>query len=353
MIYKKHIFELDSIRAIAALSVMFLHFIPSIYGSNNFIEFLKKYHSVFQFGVPIFFVLSGFLISRILFEKKSEERYFVNFYTKRALRIFPLYYVVCLLIFFVFPNLLSGLPTANLNEIWPNLFYLQNFFISFNLPYVGPNHFWSLAVEEHFYLIWPLIIYYFDKINIKIIIITVIVIQPILRILLIQKQIDIYYFTFTRLDEILYGSLLAIYEKEGRKISKKDLGIAIALVIIFAGLFVIFSGTGSLLIQGFKYSFFGYLFFCLVGLLALNNFKNVKILRSKFLVYTGKISYGLYIYHPFVFTIYCNYFPLSNPILFFVASFGITYLIASASFFYFEKPILNLKYFFLKDLREN
>ena len=68
----KHIIELDAVRAIAALSVMLLHFIPSLSSENSIVIYLKKYHSIFQFGVPIFFVLSGFLISRILFKSKND-----------------------------------------------------------------------------------------------------------------------------------------------------------------------------------------------------------------------------------------------------------------------------------------
>ena len=203
----KYIIELDGIRAIAALCVMLLHFIPMMECTNQIVTVLQKYYSIFQFGVPIFFVLSGFLISRILINAKNDSGFFSNFYIKRSFRIFPLYYLICIISLLIIPHLFA--EPIKFSEYWPNLIYLQNFYISFYIPYYGPNHFWSLAVEEHFYLIWPLIIYYVDLKNLKKIIILIIILEPFLRILLIQRNIDVYYLTFTRLDELLYGCLLA------------------------------------------------------------------------------------------------------------------------------------------------
>jgi len=283
---------------------MFLHFIPSLISENGIVIFLKKHHSIFQFGVPIFFVLSGFLISRILLKSKKEVGFFKNFYIKRSLRIFPLYYLVCIVIIFVLPYFFNNTTSPTINEFWPNLIYVQNIFISLHIPYQGPNHFWSLAVEEHFYLIWPIIIYYLDIKKIKYLIVAVLIIQPMLRILLIKQNVDIYYLTFTRLDELLYGCLLAIYELENKKISKKELSIAFVLSIVFVVLFSLVTGSSNIVIQGLKYSFFGYLFFVLVGFVALNKCKNLFFLKSKILSYTGKISYGLYMFHPFVFFYY-------------------------------------------------
>ena len=343
----KHIIELDAVRAIAALSVMLLHFIPSLISENNIVIYLKKYHSIFQFGVPIFFVLSGFLISRILFKSKNEDGFFKNFYIKRSLRIFPLYYLVCVLIFFVVPYFFSNATPLSINEFWPNLIYIQNFFISFHIPYQGPNHFWSLAVEEHFYLIWPLIIYYLDFKKIKYLIFVFLIFQPLLRIILINQKVDVYYLTFTRLDELLYGCLLAIYELENKKISKKELSLVLVLSLVFLALFLIFSGSSNIIIQGFKYSFFGYLFFVLVGFVALNKSDKLYFLKSKILAYTGKISYGLYMFHPFVFYYYFLYNSTKYSIVSFIACFGITYLISSLSYYLFEKPILNLKKYFV------
>ncbi|MBS1781315.1 MAG: acyltransferase [Bacteroidetes bacterium] len=90
----KYIKELDSVRGLAALSIMWLHFAGTITPSGSVSSFFMKTASVFQTGVPLFFVLSGFLITRILLNSKSDTNYFSSFYMRRALRIFPLYYFV-------------------------------------------------------------------------------------------------------------------------------------------------------------------------------------------------------------------------------------------------------------------
>lgn len=342
----KHIKELDSIRAIAALSVMFLHIIPMFQSSNKFIIYFKSIHSIFQFGVPIFFVLSGFLISRILLNGKDEKKYFTNFYIKRTLRIFPLYYLICVVVFLGIPIFNNQITQINLKGILPNIFYLQNIFIAFHIPYIGPNHFWSLAVEEHFYFIWPFLIFYFNLRRLKKIIIVILVLQPIFRFVLANKGIDVYYFTFTRLDEILYGCLLAILEKEGKILSYMHLAILGLLSSLSFILFVKFSGSSNLIIQALKYSFWGYAFFVLIGIVALNR-KSSIVLKNNFLAYSGKISYGLYMYHPFVFGYILLFNPNYNPILFFFLCFIITYLIASLSYYLFELKFLKLKQFLI------
>ena len=122
---------------------------------------------VFQLGgcgVDLFFVLSGFLITGILHDAKGEPYYFRNFYVRHTLEIFPLYYAV-LLFAFVFLPIVSTLGTTIYREaayyqgwLW---LYVANVLMGIKSGYVfgGFNHFWSLAVEEHFYLFWPLVIY--------------------------------------------------------------------------------------------------------------------------------------------------------------------------------------------------
>src|SRR6516162_4399451 len=116
------------------------------------------------FGVDLFFVLSGFLITGILYDARNEPHYFRNFYMRRLLRIFPLYYGVLALVFFVAP-LIPLLRGATLNylverQAWAWL-YAVNIHVAmhgdWSLSYI--NHFWSLAVEEHFYFFWPLVVF--------------------------------------------------------------------------------------------------------------------------------------------------------------------------------------------------
>ena len=99
----KHFKELDGVRAIAALMVMFFHFFQNLDTQNVILISVKKYAIFGQTGVSLFFVLSGFLITRILLNTKHSESYFKNFYIRRALRIFPLYYLFLIIFYFLIP----------------------------------------------------------------------------------------------------------------------------------------------------------------------------------------------------------------------------------------------------------
>ncbi|MCU1318870.1 MAG: acyltransferase 3 [Edaphobacter sp.] len=113
-------------------------------------------------GVDLFFVLSGFLITGILFDSLSDSGFFRKFYARRTLRIFPLYYGVLLTLMLLTPWL--GIQWHRMN--WVLLVYLQNTdiagpFYSFHLGSgLSLDHFWSLAVEEQFYLVWPLVVFF-------------------------------------------------------------------------------------------------------------------------------------------------------------------------------------------------
>src|SRR5688572_13459000 len=133
---------LNGIRAIAVISVMLFHFYPS---------------GIFLFGwmgVDLFFVLSGFLITNILLKNKYSNNYFKNFYIRRAIRIFPIYYIV------VIPLLVLNIVFKS-NDYWgvsSYLFYFQNF-TAISRDYLhGLQHTWTLAIEEQFYLFFPFIV---------------------------------------------------------------------------------------------------------------------------------------------------------------------------------------------------
>ena len=114
-----------------------------------------------QTGVDLFFVLSGFLITGILLDTRNHPRYFINFYGRRTLRIFPLYYGIIFLTLFLpmIVRMIVGEPvTEHQRNQWWLWLYLTNVgvFLGVDVPAM---HFWSLAVEEHFYLVWPAVVY--------------------------------------------------------------------------------------------------------------------------------------------------------------------------------------------------
>ncbi len=155
----RHIRSLDGVRGLAFLLVFFQHFAG---GNHIHLWPLELVRGVGWTGVDLFFVLSGFLITGILYDTRSDSEYFRKFYLRRALRIFPLYYACLLLIFLSTPflhlhwhlyHLAYPLYASNfLNALLPftNTFGFE--------PWLDLGHFWSLAVEEQFYLVWPVII---------------------------------------------------------------------------------------------------------------------------------------------------------------------------------------------------
>lgn len=151
---RKHIAELDGLRGFAILLVLMTHFwtYPGDTGRFNLIA------AAGWMGVDLFFVLSGFLITGILWDARGEKRYFTNFIARRTLRIFPLYYLLLLLVFIVLPALgLAGNSLAWQEDAWLYFFHLSNFALaSGGWQTFALDITWSLSIEEQFYLVWPL-----------------------------------------------------------------------------------------------------------------------------------------------------------------------------------------------------
>ena len=341
--------SLDGVRAIAAFMVMIFHFFNSV-DLNEAQGLLAKITAFGQTGVDLFFVLSGFLITRILIQTKNTKGYFKNFYLRRVLRIFPLYYLFLILTFYILPPLFE-LPNSTLSQQIYHLTYLQNFAATFNWNFVGPGHFWSLAIEEHFYLFWPLIVCLFSIKNLTRIIFWIVIVALCLRVLMINSGYEVFYFTFTRFDALAIGSFLAIIELKGllkERNAKKFVVLMLVLLVPMAIIWTVFRGEGNKYIQAFRYLFFSGVYFSVIGFVLCIKENNIinKCLRTKVFTYTGKISYGLYVFHPLTYSICDAYFQLNNIGLNFIVCILFTYLIASFSFYFFESLFLKLKKYF-------
>ncbi len=124
---------------------------------------------------------------------------------RRAFRIFPLYYLFLIIYFYVVPIITNTqqIPFSKHFYFW---IYLQNFAFTFNWPIDGPNHYWSLAVEEHFYLFWPIIVFYLKIKDIIKVIFVLIIVALFTRFLLLKFGYGVFYFTFSRMDELVIGA---------------------------------------------------------------------------------------------------------------------------------------------------
>lgn len=350
--------QLDGLRCMAILCVMANHWMP-----------LDLFRIIpFGFlGVTLFFVLSGFLITNILLtarenNKLGAEGFFwilKQFYIRRILRIFPVYYatILGLILIFGFSRMQESIPWL--------LFYMTNiFFIKIGNYFGLINHFWTLAVEEQFYIIWPLFILRCPKRWLLKGMISVAVFAVLVRAYMESLNYPdflIAIFTPSCFDSLGAGAILAFlyvyYKKRLEAILEKKF-IFLAAAFISGAIMIISGFVKPLPLADNVFLRLVYSVFCffIVGK-ALQGYKNFGkiILENRAAVYLGKISYGLYIFHFFMSDIFykiAREYPAAGSVLkpllknsfsrlgiFFIS----TVLLATISWYLLEKPINDLK----------
>jgi peptidoglycan/LPS O-acetylase OafA/YrhL len=358
---------LDGLRAIAILLVFASH---------------SDLLSVGWVGVQLFFVLSGFLITGILLDMKDSlplGEYFTKFYGRRFLRIFPLYYfylaLMALVAFWLIrvdfrPNYMQ----IYLDQVWYAVFYIYDFF--YRVPWFQPSlfldHFWSLSVEEQFYIIWPLLLLLMPQSGLKRLFITFILLGPISRFIFYWLYVSgsnlwvfrepfglvIYSWPFSHLDAFALGAYISRFPIPR---PRQQLLILFVLVLT-SGYIATYITTGNIGVvsalgydlrssSGYQFVwahslldyFFAVLLYCVVREKVFTRFLEMSWLR-----YLGKISYGMYVYHlPVIWFVE----RLSEEriegemahLIRVIISLSATILIATLSYHLLEKPILNLK----------
>jgi peptidoglycan/LPS O-acetylase OafA/YrhL len=306
-----HIAGLDGVRGLAILMVMALHFVGDSSPRSTIARVVSKVANHGAQGVDLFFVLSGFLITGLLLDAKGGPGYFRNFYARRTLRIFPLYYLVLAALFLALPlfvTLPPALEFARQRQVWLWT-YTSNFYVAAQnnwgaLTYV--THFWSLAVEEHFYLLWPLVVFRFARQSLERICVGVIVGGLALRIGLAfagVSELAISVLTPCRIDTLCVGGLLALLVR--RQAGPEPIvgrsgraALALAACLLALSLWGKMTTSGVLVthqIESTVYAlFFGAL--CVMSLKARSN-PVPRVFQNGGLRFFGKYSYGLYVYH--------------------------------------------------------
>lgn len=325
--------------------------------------------SSFWVSIDLLFALSGLLITGILIETKEDPKYFSKFYIRRILRIFPLYYLLILL-FSVYVYLITIHPEV-FSYFKSNLIYFltytQNwYFIKAGMPPAGAiNHTWSLAIDEQIYLVWPLLIWLCNSEK-KLIILcaTTLLFSFFFRIgynIHISQVGSLHpypYFhnTFCRLDSFCAGSLLyCLLRFKDKWLTRNKV---LFVFFLTASLFIACGlADNSFERKGYFMSNFGctlaginfstWLYF---GVKNRSRFLN-SIFSSKWLVYTGKVSYSLYVFHwfllilllPRINNLFTSITGIISPLTGISICFFLTFFISILSYEYFEKPIIKIK----------
>ena len=201
---------LDGLRAIAILLVVphNLNLIATFGGTQLVVAALHRG----WIGVQLFFVLSGFLITRILLDARDAPHYYRSFFVRRALRIFPLYYATLLVLFVLLPALgLVSFERDPMGELsyWA---YFSNWYGPFHQVPDTVSHFWSLAIEEQFYLLWPFVIHRRSAESVMRLCLAIAAASLLLRVVMLLEGIPaqaIYQFLVTRMDALAFGGAAA------------------------------------------------------------------------------------------------------------------------------------------------
>ena len=307
---------LDGLRGIAIIAVMIWHCIPCCQ------TFFPGWA-----GVDLFFVLSGYLITGRLLDTKGQSGYFTRFYRNRILRIWPLYYALVIPFLLLLPYIKEiNHADLTLYEQHPLsfLFFVQNWtFIRYApLRDLSLGHLWSLAIEEQFYLIWPLVILLVRAPRRRILLfISLILIILVTRCLYYtyhqygEDPVRIYYNTFFRADSLIAGSLLCQLHRLNINIPKGWAGILLLAGLLIFPAVGIRTGCISPIIPfsvSVGYTLLAIVFACTLHLALQPKNLIARLCDIPPLRWIGKISYGLYMIHMPVWIILGNKLFLSQ-----------------------------------------
>jgi peptidoglycan/LPS O-acetylase OafA/YrhL len=300
--------ELDGLRGVAILLVIASHYLGEHW----------RVASLGWTGVSLFFVLSGFLITGILLDAKDKPHYFRNFYARRTLRIFPLYYLVLFLMFVVAP-LFPALDSEGFRSVAQHQAWLWTYTMNIHTSFfanIGENpfagdwvqvlHFWSLSVEEQFYLVWPLVVLLTSRRQLIGICVACFFGACALRIFFAADEFnpEPYFFTLCRLDDLAAGAFIAaIARGQGGLdrlsrispwIAAFSIGVLITVGIAVGHFFQLFRPVQIYAYSAFTLLYMSFVVFALTG----NERGPFRwLMRNPVLRSYGTYSYAIYIFH--------------------------------------------------------
>jgi peptidoglycan/LPS O-acetylase OafA/YrhL len=365
-----HVPVLDGIRGLAILLVLFHHF--TLYAGVQPAAYADRvYHKLAEAswcGVDLFFVLSGFLITGILLRTKEHPNYFRNFYMRRSLRIFPLYYGTLAALFWLVPLLVTPNPafaTVLREHSWywtylANVLYARHGWPDFD----GIGHVWSLAVEEQFYLLWPLVILLTGRRTIAAVCFGAMVSSFLVRLWLARHghSVAAYVLMPARMDALAVGAFLAVLNARPQGLAAMSRYVLPLAALAAAGIMAIAIDYRGLNAQAFLVVTVALTCFAILFGAALVLLLNAgptswsrRLFTSRVLTFFGRYSYGLYVVHSLLlFGLMRPFFSaasvprvfgsvLPGVLLFTGIGIGLSIVISLVTWHVIERPFLELK----------
>ena len=304
---------LDGLRGVAILLVLMAH-LRHVVGSTPVDHAVDTVLLSGYSGVDLFFVLSGFLITGVLLDAKGDEHYFRNFYARRALRILPLYYGTVAFLLWIYPILHPsgiGPHIALERRQWWYWLHLTNIGAlvpdPWRLPY-NTGHFWSLALEEQFYFLWPIVVLRSSDRTLLKTCAVGIVVAAVLRLIMSAANMDdawSYRLLFTRMDTLLGGAAVAVLARQPDglpRLRRAATRWGLPAALILATTFTLWEGMHivDLPFRTIGYSAAVVMYGALLTLAVAGPFADA--LSHPVLRFFGKYSYAMYVFHPMLLT---------------------------------------------------
>lgn len=347
---------LDGVRGLASVLVVTHHLLFLSLPDHawplwfRWMQIVPQYSS---FGVDLFFVLSGYLITSLLLLARRSPHYYSNFYWKRVFRILPALLLVL--------GMARGMGYLSWPEVLLALLFLANLRPLWGKPEGGP--FWSLAIEEQFYLLWPAVVRRERPRTMRLTLLILIVLPACLRVLSVALKHGRMHYTFVHCDGLAWGALLALaayrLRVPFRTLNDRRLWRTFGLSTLIGGLlcllFAVWANRAAardlgLLLTAANMIFTGLLAFLLTHRRA----PLARLLGSRLLRFFGEISYMLYLSHVYLMSFYDQHFggwrehlTPAAVLVRFGTVLTASVLFSAASLYIFERPLGGLRRYFL------
>lgn len=341
---------LDVLRFFSAFSIIIYHLTFGL--QEKLSPSLKMFVHNLPIGVDCFFLISGFLIVYLLLVEKERtgKISLPKFYARRILRIFPLYYLIIVIAYLYYYSTASEIDFAKFSCFWGNFSMIAS--DKWTVSMLNPL--WSLCIEEHFYLVIPIMLWFTPSKKIKYLFIGIILFSLLFRCYASINQyqwMTLYCHTLSRCDVLAIGGLIACYYHQNNNvfdgISSKHILISLFYLILLMAVLDYSDFTLFVFAVFKKYLFIAPLIIIFLGFALSNSteHKLIQMLREhRLLNYLGKISFGLYMYHSPVGEFLSQFDLIKNhQLLMLFGITGATIIVSVISYELFEKQILKLK----------